>query len=196
MWARMTPEKRQKRFAILDRDGTIIVEKNYLADPEQVELLPGAAAGLRMMQAAGLGLIVVTNQSGIGRGYFDQHTLHLIHARLAALLSVEEITLDGVYFCPHLPADRCQCRKPATGLVMQAAQEHEFNPSDSFVIGDKLSDLQFGRNIGAVTILTRSGYGTLTEQERLLVPDYVVDDLTGAARIIGRILTEVVGNAG
>ena len=190
----MIPEKKQKRFAILDRDGTIIVEKNYLATPDQVELLPGAASGLRMMQAAGLGLLVITNQSGIGRGYFDQHTLHLIHARLEELLLLEGVTLDGIYVCPHLPADHCQCRKPATALAIQAANEHGFNLRDSFLIGDKPSDLQFGKNIGAVTILTRTGYGRLTEQERLLVPDFVVDDLTGAARIIGRLLTEVVGN--
>lgn len=189
-------DKKQQRFALLDRDGTIIVEKNYLADPDQVELLPGAAAGLRLMRAAGLGLLVVTNQSGIGRGYFNLPTLDQIQARLEDLLLAEGVTLDGFYVCPHIPEDNCQCRKPAPGLAIQAAREHDFDPREAFLIGDKLSDIQFGRNIGAVTILTRTGYGATVERERGIVSDYVVDDLTGAARIISRQLTEVVGNVG
>lgn len=192
----MWPEMNRQRYAILDRDGTIIVEKNYLADPDQVELLPGAAAGLRLMQEAGLGLLVVTNQSGIGRGYFDWPRLEEIHARLIRLLRDAGITLDGIYVCPHLPEEGCECRKPAPGLARQAAREHGFDPRDSFLIGDKLSDIQFGRNIGAVTILTRTGYGAAGEPEGGVSPDYVVDDLIGAARIIARRLTEVAGNGG
>ncbi len=192
----MKQKKTPRRFAILDRDGTIIVEKHYLADPHQVELLPGAAAGLRMMSAAGLGLLVVTNQSGIGRGYFDPHTLDKINARLDDLLLAAGVTLDGYYVCPHIPEDNCQCRKPAPGLGAQAAREHDFDLQSAFMIGDKLSDLQFGRNIGAVTILTRTGYGTVTEQECHPGPDSVVDDLLGAARIIGQIITEEGQNVG
>jgi D-glycero-D-manno-heptose 1,7-bisphosphate phosphatase len=148
------------------------------------------------MQEAGLGLLVVTNQSGIGRGYFDRPRLEEIHARLIRLLRAEGITLDGIYVCPHLPEEGCECRKPAPGLARQAALEHGFDPRDSFLIGDKLSDIQFGRNIGAVTILTRTGYGAAGELEGGVSPDYVVDDLIGAARIICRRLTEVAANGG
>src|SRR5207245_3946349 len=112
-----------RRFVALDRDGTITVERNYLSDPDQVELLPGAADGLRKLRQLGLGLIVVTNQSAIGRGFFDATQLERIHERLTALLAAEEVALDGIFACPHLPEQNCRCRKPNTGLLDDAARE-------------------------------------------------------------------------
>ena len=100
-----------RRFVILDRDGTICAERHYLSRPDQVELLPGAARGLRALRRLDLGLIVVTNQSGIGRGYFGEADLRAVHAQLRRLLAAEQIALDGVYCCPHLPEDECGCRK-------------------------------------------------------------------------------------
>ena len=94
-----------QRFVILDRDGTIIVERCYLSDPAQVELIPGAGAALRQLSEIGLGLVVITNQSGIGRGYFDRSRLDLIHRRLCELLEAEGVRLDGIYTCPHVPED-------------------------------------------------------------------------------------------
>src|SRR5271166_4576848 len=113
----MTPP----RFVALDRDGTIIVERQYLSDPEAVELLPGAAAGLRTMRNLGLGLVVVTNQSAVGRGYFDLARLDEIHGRLRELLAGEDVTIDGIYVCPHTPEDGCRCRKPLPILLKRAA---------------------------------------------------------------------------
>jgi len=173
-----------RRFVLLDRDGTIIAEHNYLSDPAQVELLPGAAAGLRRMAEMGLGLVVVTNQSGVGRGYFTQERLDAIHARMADLLRAEGVELDGIYVCPHTPEDGCGCRKPRTGLVEAAAKAHGFDPRDCFVVGDKRCDVDLGRNVGATAILVRTGYGAEHEAEDSSRPALVVDDLLGAAEAI------------
>ena len=121
------PSMSQRRFVLLDRDGTLIVERNYLSDPDQVELIPGAAAGLRRLAARGLGLVLVTNQSGIGRGFFDAARLAEIHERLTALLRAERVELDGIYVCPHHPDQACDCRKPRPALVLRAAAELGFD---------------------------------------------------------------------
>ncbi len=178
----------QRRFVVLDRDGTINVEKEYLSDPDQLVLLPGAAAGLRAFQEMGLGLVVVTNQAGIGRGYFSLERLGQIHQRLAEILAAEGVRLDGIYFCPHHPQDGCACRKPRPGLIMQAAQENHFELSEAFVIGDKLIDVELGRRVGALTFLVRTGYGAQTASQEASIWDYLVDDLLGAAVIIKRLL--------
>ena len=103
-----------KRYVLLDRDGTIIVDKHYLADPAEVELLPGAAKGLRQIQRLGYGLILITNQSGVGRGKFTTETVDAVHEELVRQLKCEGINLDGIYYCPHVPEDDCNCRKPRT----------------------------------------------------------------------------------
>lgn len=174
----------QRRFVLLDRDGTIIKECHYLSDPCRVELLPGAAEGLRQMQEMGLGLIAVTNQSGIGRGFFDEVRLGEIHQRLRELLAHAGVYLEDVYFCPHTPLDDCQCRKPRTGLVEQAAEKYGFNPQESFVIGDKPCDIELGQRLGATTLLVRTGYGAEVEVGNAVGSDWVVDDLGDAARVI------------
>lgn len=178
----------QRRFVVLDRDGTINVEKEYLSDPDQLVLLPGAAAGLWAFQEMGLGLVVVTNQAGIGRGYFSLERLGQIHQRLAKILAAEGVRLDGIYFCPHHPQDGCACRKPRPGLLMQAARENHFELSEAFVIGDKLIDVELGRRVGALTFLVRTGYGAQTASQEASIWDYLVDDLLGAAVIIKRLL--------
>ena len=133
---------------VLDRDGTIIEERHYLSRPEQVAFIPGAIAGLRSFEEMGLGLVVITNQSGIGRGYFDQTALGLIHQRMCQLLKSEGINLQGIYFCPHTPLQDCLCRKPGTGLMELAAKELAFDPGACFVIGDKSSDIELGQRVG------------------------------------------------
>ena len=178
----------RRRFVLLDRDGTIIVERNYLSDQRLVELIDGAAKGLSMMREMGLGLAVVTNQSGIGRGYFTLEQLHLIHERMLNLLTGEGVSIDGIFFCPHTPDDGCPCRKPQPELVVQAATALDFEPSQCFVIGDKPCDIELGQNVGAQTILVRTGYGVQIEAEQSTNPDHVVDDLTQAAIIIRKIL--------
>ena len=138
-----------KRFVLLDRDGTIVVERNYLSHPDQVELIPGVAEGLKRLAQLGLGLLVVTNQSGIARGYFDEVRLAQIHRRMCDMLAAHGVRLDGIYVCPHMPEDDCGCRKPRAGLVATAAAELGFDPTDSFIVGDKPCDIELGRRVGA-----------------------------------------------
>jgi D-glycero-D-manno-heptose 1,7-bisphosphate phosphatase len=179
----------QRRFVILDRDGTVIVERNYLSDPDQVELISGVINGLKELTRLGLGIVVVTNQSAVGRGLFDLMRLDLIHHRLRELLAAEDLSLDGIYFCPHTPEDSCLCRKPQSGLVERAAQELSFDPKTAFVIGDKACDIELGRVVGATTFLVRTGYGALLAQEGVVVADHVVEDLQGAAAVIKTLMT-------
>ena len=183
-----------RRFVVLDRDGTIIVERQYLSDPRQVELIPGVADGLRQLREMGLGLVVVTNQSAVGQGFFDQAHLGLIHQRLCELLEAEGVYLDGIYFCPHTPEDDCLCRKPRPGLLALAAQELNFDPQACFVIGDKACDIELGRSVGATTFLVRTGYGAQVAAEDTATPEYVVDGLEEAARVIERLVAEEQGS--
>ena len=175
------------RAALLDRDGTVIADCGYLADPEGVEILPGAAEGLARMRSFGLGLAVLTNQSGIGRGYFDAARLGAIHVRMEELLEARGVRLDGIYYCPCHPDRGCACRKPRTGLVSEASAELGFDPSRSFVIGDKGSDIQMGRAVLARTFLVRSG-ATIDGEAAQERPDYVVETLLDAATRIEEIL--------
>jgi D-glycero-D-manno-heptose 1,7-bisphosphate phosphatase len=178
----------RRRFVLLDRDGTVIVERNYLSDLDQVELIPGAADALRRLAARGLGLVLVTNQSGIGRGYFDEARLAEIHRRLIGLLRAEGARLDGIYVCPHHPDQACACRKPRTALAMRAAEELGFDPAACFVVGDTASDVELGRALGATTLLVRTGHGAAALANGEASADYVVADLAAAADRIEALL--------
>jgi D-glycero-D-manno-heptose 1,7-bisphosphate phosphatase len=167
-----------KRFVLLDRDGTVIKEKNYLSDPDEVELIPGAAAALKRLQNEGWGICLVTNQSGIARGYFDIHQLRRVHQRLADELALFDVQLDGIYICPHCPEDGCNCRKPSPGLINQAMAVHGFNPRQAWVVGDREVDVGLGHAVGAKSVLVRTGYGKSHEAETLA--DLVADDLSEA----------------
>jgi D-glycero-D-manno-heptose 1,7-bisphosphate phosphatase len=171
-----------RRFVILDRDGTIIEEREYLSGPEEVALIQGAGAALRELQTMGFGLVMLTNQSGVGRGLFDLNRVALVHRRLEDLLAAEGVRLDGVYVCPHAPEDNCSCRKPKLGLIRQASTELGFDSQKSIVIGDKPSDIEMGRMAGAATLLVRTGYGS--QWEHTIAADFVVDDLAAATRLI------------
>ncbi|WP_316901509.1 HAD family hydrolase [Pseudodesulfovibrio indicus] len=173
-----------KRYVLLDRDGTIIRDKHYLHDPEGVELLPQAAEGLKRIQGMGFGLAVLTNQSGIGRGYYTEEDVHACNARMVELLEAEGVTIEGVFFCPHEPEADCDCRKPAPGLMLRAAEELDFNPAQSFMIGDKRADMGLGRNTGATTILVRTGKGAKEESGCTDLTDHACDDLFAAALFI------------
>jgi phosphoheptose isomerase len=174
----------RRRFVVLDRDGTLIVERHHLSDPLQVELIPGAASGLRQLNEMGFGLVVITNQSAVGRGLLDQPRLDLIHQRMCELLKAEEVQLSAIYSCPHVPEDDCLCRKPKPGLIELAAEELDFDPQACFVVGDKACDIELGRRVGATTFLVRTGYGVQVADTSTIAPDYVVDDLRGAAQVI------------
>jgi D-glycero-D-manno-heptose 1,7-bisphosphate phosphatase len=139
--------------AFLDRDGTIVANRHYLADAAGLELLPGATQALRSLAAAGYQLVVVTNQSGVGRGYFSADDLEHQHSRLRDLLAAEDVQLAGIYSCTHGPDDGCECRKPLPGLLLRAAGELDLDLGASFAIGDEVRDAEAGLAAGATPIL-------------------------------------------
>jgi D-glycero-D-manno-heptose 1,7-bisphosphate phosphatase len=164
-----------KRAVILDRDGTVVVDRDYLDDPEQLEFLPGALQGLRLLHERGHPLVVVTNQSGVAR-------LQEIHARLLHRARAAGAPIDAIYYCPHRPEEDCECRKPKPKLVLQAAAELGFEPAAAVVIGDKSSDVELGHNVGAVTMLV-SETGRARDGKSVEA-DYVIHDLIEAARLL------------
>ena len=173
---------------LLDRDGTVIIDKNYLSDPAGVELLPGAAEGLHQFSHAGMRLFIVTNQSGIGRGYFTEADYHSCHDALVRLLSSHGATLAGSAFCPHAPEEACNCRKPSLGMWQALASQYDLAPARTVMIGDKAEDIAFGRTAGvaaAILVLTGKGAETATRL-RLPLPELgagfcpVVDAIHGA----------------
>jgi D-glycero-D-manno-heptose 1,7-bisphosphate phosphatase len=137
----MSDGEAPKRLALIDRDGTIIVDKVYLSDPNGIEFARGAIEGLQLLRDSGFTLVLMTNQSGIARGYFDLATLGRIHDRLQSMLAVNELRLEAIYFCPHGPDDGCDCRKPAPGMVIKAMRDLGFRPDEVVVIGDSDGDM-------------------------------------------------------
>ena len=184
-----------RRYLLIDRDGTLIVDRHYLSRPEQVELIPGAGEALRTLADAGWGIAVVTNQSGIARGRFSEEDMHAVHQRIEELLASHGVRIDGFWFCPHGPDDACDCRKPRPGLALQAAGALGFDPASAVVVGDKAIDVELGRAIGARSVLVRTGYGR--EEERALEreaernpgarPDVVIDSLADLPRAIASL---------
>ena len=181
----MKAPKRSGRYVVLDRDGTLNVEKQYLCDPAELELIPGAIEGLRLLQKHGFGLVVISNQSGIGRGIVSKDVVEAINARLTGLLQREGVKLDGIYYCPHSPDQHCSCRKPSPSMIYQAGKELNFDPAESFVVGDKCSDVEMGKRANAVTILVLTGYGK--QQPMQQRADFVAEDLRQAAAMIVQV---------
>jgi histidinol-phosphate phosphatase family protein len=168
--------------AFLDRDGTLIEERNYLSDPDDVALIPGAAEALRKLRDAGYALVVVTNQSGIARGLFSLSDLLAVQARVTELLEAEGVHVDGVWYCPHHPdfSGPCDCRKPALRLFREAAETLELDTGRSVFIGDRIQDVLPAVQLGGTPILVRTGYGD--ESGAALPPGTVVaDDVLDAA---------------
>jgi D-glycero-D-manno-heptose 1,7-bisphosphate phosphatase len=182
------PPEPGRRVALLDRDGTLIVDRHYLSDPDGVALMPGVAEGLRRLKTLGLGLVVVSNQSGVGRGYFTVDDMERVNDRMIELLAAEGVRPDGLYFCPHAPDAGCPCRKPKPGLVERAARELGFDPADGFMIGDQGVDMALGRAVGTTTILIRAAAGDDRGAEAMA--DHVCATLDEAARVIETALRE------
>ncbi len=170
-------------MVVLDRDGTIVVDRGYLADPEGLAFLPGAPEGLRWFYEHGYRLIVITNQSAVGRGMLSPAGLEAIHARFQQMLAAVGVRVDRIYSCLHVPDEGCDCRKPRTGLLLQAAADRHFDPSKAIVIGDKASDVEMGRRVGATTILIGDDHDPMAQEAR---PDYITTTLLEAAREIAQ----------
>jgi len=174
-----------RRAVFIDRDGTLITERSYLADPDGVELIPGAVEALSDLRAAGFVLVAVTNQSGIARGLYREEDYHAVAARVDERLAEGGVAVDRTEFCMHHPevTGPCDCRKPGTGMHVRAAEALGIDFEGSYFIGDKVTDILPARALGGQGILVRTGYGR--EQERS-VPEgaWVADDLHDAARLI------------
>jgi D-glycero-D-manno-heptose 1,7-bisphosphate phosphatase len=174
-----------RRLVLLDRDGTINVDKGYVRDPRDVELVPGAGAAIRRLRELGLKVGVISNQSGVGRGLMTEDDVARVNVRLVELLAGEEAHVDGFFLCVHAPWDDCACRKPKTVLLERAAEKLGGDLTRSFMVGDKVADVDAGRAAGAFTILVRTGYG----EDSLAAgatPDAVAADLAEAAGVIER----------
>jgi len=167
------------RAVFIDRDGTMAIDAHYCSRPEDFELYPNTASGLKVLQDHGFKLIVITNQSGIGRGIFNEQMLHTIHEKMIRQLKEQCVTLDGVYYCPHHPDEGCDCRKPKPKMVLKAVKEHDIDLAASFVIGDMQMDIDLGRNIGCPVIWI--DHGTMVYKDP---PDAIAADVLEAAELI------------
>lgn len=156
----MTETAAPRRLALIDRDGTIIVDKVYLSDPDGIEFAPGAIEGLRLLRDAGFALALITNQSGIARGLFDVATLKRIHDRLQSMLAAEGLELEAIYFCPHGPDDGCDCRKPKPGMLRQAMRDLRFKPDEVVVVGDSDADMGAAEAAGVAGVRVAAAGGT------------------------------------
>ena len=173
----------------LDRDGTLIDEVGYLDRPERIALYPWSIDAVRALNRAGLRVVMVTNQSGVARGFFTEETLGEIHRRLASLLASGGAHIDAYYYCPHHPEGRvvqyartCECRKPGRALVDRAVAEFGIDPRQSFAVGDRWLDVALGSAVGAKGILVRTGYGAVEEKRppAAVSAGAIVDNLVAA----------------
>lgn len=185
------------KAVFLDRDGTINEEVGYVNHIDRFILLPRVGEAIRTLNQNGFKVVVITNQSGVARGYFPESLIHLVHQKMKDLLMKEGAYLDGIYYCPHHPEageppyrQRCRCRKPNPGLVEKAVEDLDIDCSQSYLIGDRGKDIEFGHLIGTKTILVLTGYGKGDWEfygnrwERK--PHYVAQDLYEAVQWILR----------
>jgi D-glycero-D-manno-heptose 1,7-bisphosphate phosphatase len=175
----MTSTRAKSPAVFVDRDGTIMHDADYCSRSDQVRVFDGAAAALRRLKDAGYKIIVITNQSGLGRGFFTEQDYRAVEAEVRRQLG--NGLIDATYFCPDVPGQPSQCRKPAPGMVLQAAREQDVDLSRSFLIGDKEIDAECARNAGVRAIRVRTGFDKATDGSRA---EWVAEDLPAAAEII------------
>ncbi|MGB9080103.1 MAG: D-glycero-beta-D-manno-heptose 1,7-bisphosphate 7-phosphatase [Desulfuromonadaceae bacterium] len=178
-----------KRAVFLDRDGTINIEKEYLYQAEDFEFIPGAAEAIRLLNQAGIMVVVVTNQSGVARGFYTEDDVEELHRHIDRELERYGAHVDVWLYCPHHPAGRgsyalpCNCRKPLPGMLQEAAARHDIDLEDSTMIGDKLADIEAGMAAGCRTVLVRTGYGA--DAEHCVGPlTTICDDLLSAVKCL------------
>lgn len=188
-----------KAAVFLDRDGTINEQMGYINHTCRFQLLPGAAEAIKKLNDANIPVVVVSNQSGLARGYFPEELLTEVHEKMHTLLAEKGAKVDAIYYCPHHPEakeerfrKKCNCRKPQPGLILQAAEALQLDPKKSFVVGDRWSDIKTAANCGARSILVRTGYGRGDEQfigpSQEVQPQKKCDDLLDA---VDWILTQL-----
>lgn len=176
---------RPGRLVVLDRDGVINEDSDdYIKTPDEWRPIPGSLAAIGALTRAGATVVVVTNQSGVGRGLYDVAMLDAIHARMTAAIAAAGGTLAGIYYCPHVPDEGCDCRKPRPGLLRRIERELGCSLAGAPFIGDKLSDVEAADAIGARPLLVRTGYGAATERALADRSIEVFDDLESAVRTI------------
>jgi D-glycero-D-manno-heptose 1,7-bisphosphate phosphatase len=180
----------------IDKDGTLIDNVPYNIDPALIRLLPSAGEALAQLKQLGYRLIVISNQSGVARGYFPESAIEGVKMRLAELLAEYDVALDGFYYCPHHPqgtvadyAHACDCRKPSPGMFMTAAREHGIDLSRSWMIGDILDDVEAGHRAGCRAVLLDNGNETEWEDSPLRQPDHKVKDMHEAAYAIAQAVS-------
>ncbi len=196
-----------RRIAVfLDRDGTINEQMGYINHLSRFVLLPGVAQGVRLLNEHGIPAVVVTNQSGLARGYFPPALLDAVHAEMERLLAAEGARIDGIYVCPHHPEAKvaqyrqsCRCRKPLPGLLEQAAADLHLDLARSFIVGDRWSDLECGVRVGAAPVLVLTGYGQgeleYIGPQKKIQPAVIAGNLLEAAQQIIRLLDQASGSA-
>ncbi|MBE6407970.1 MAG: HAD family hydrolase [Lentisphaerae bacterium] len=163
------------KACFLDRDGVLIEEEDYLCDPARVRLCSGAVEAIKLAHSVGRKVFLISNQAGLAKGKFKMEDLKAVHAKVEELLAEQGVALDGYYYCPHhakgiVPeyTRECSCRKPGPGMILKAAEEHDLDVKNSFMIGDRLTDLEAGVNAGCSAVaLVRTGYGETQE-----LPEY------------------------
>lgn len=172
----------------MDRDGTITEEVGYLNHLSRFRILSGAAGAIRKLNGSDIPVIVVTNQSGVGRGYFPESLVRDTHKQMIAELGAAGARVDGIYYCPHISSDECACRKPKTGMLERAAADLRLDIQKSFIVGDRGSDIELARRAGSRSILVRTGYGQgelAWQAERwAMQPEFVARDLAEAVEWI------------
>lgn len=191
----MTPQQ-PTPAAFLDRDGTIIEEVGYIGSPDGVQLIPGAVDAIKSFRKMGYAIVVVSNQSGVARGYMSEEDVKEVNARVLELFMGEGAMIDAIYYCPHHPdsdADRyridCDCRKPKPGMILRATDEFNIDLSKSVMIGDKYTDVLVGKNLDLFSVLLLTGFGR-KEYEKIVadrlnpIPDLVAADVLEAAKFI------------
>ncbi len=178
-----------KRAIFLDRDGTILKDMHYLSNPDHISIYRGVIPALRRLRKDGWRLVIGTNQSGVGRGYFTVETVHKVHDRLLSIFRRNKLHIDEILFCPHHPEKNCHCRKPQLGMLLKARNKYKLNLKDCIVIGDKECDILWGKRGGTKTILVLTGKGR--KHQKILKrgrvrPDHVTSSLATAVRWIER----------
>ena len=183
---------KKNRAVFLDRDGTINEEVGYLSSIEQLRIFPAAFDAVRMINEAGMKVVVVTNQSGVARGFFDEDFVKAVHATINEMLREKGAFIDGFYYCPHHPTEgigsyriSCDCRKPAPGMLIRASEELDIDMSSSYVVGDMVKDIELANNVGARGILVRTGYGKNVVSTDIK-PACIAEDILAAAEWIVR----------